>query len=147
MIKANSLSICRSDSPMTPGMRYFQNRAPLKATPFLELPLGSIEPLGWLRNQLEIQAEGMTGHLDEVWPDISSTSGWLGGSGESWERGPYYVDGLLPLGYLLKNGLLNDKVHASSGWTLVSQNQIMQFGLMDNKEESSHMIMVIVLGH
>src|SRR6266566_4754256 len=145
MIKANSLSICRSDSPMTPGMRYFQNRAPLKATPFLELPLGSIEPLGWLRNQLEIQAEGMTGHLDEVWPDISSTSGWLGGSGESWERGPYYLDGLLPLAYLLKNEKLIAKVQPWIEWTLASQNENGQFGPMVNEDWWSRMIMLKVL--
>src|SRR5260370_16806131 len=80
-----------------------QSRPPLRATPFLELPLGSIEAAGWLRDQLEIQAEGMTGHLDEVWQDVGPNSGWLGGSGESWERGPYYLDGLLPLAYLLKD--------------------------------------------
>jgi len=77
------------------------NRAPLAAQPFLQLPLGSIKPAGWLRRQLEIQAGGMGGRLDEVWPDVGANSGWLGGTGEAWERGPYFLDGLLPLAWLL----------------------------------------------
>jgi hypothetical protein len=107
---------------MTPNTKYIPNRAPLRTTPLLELPLGSIEPLGWLRKQLEIQSAGMTGHLDEVWPDVSYTSGWLGGSGESWERGPYYLDGLLPLAYLLQDKKLIAKVQPWIEWTLASQN-------------------------
>lgn len=64
---------------------------------FLPLPLGQIRPAGWLLRQLRIQADGLSGHLDEFWPDVGPNSGWLGGTGESWERGPYFVDGLLPL--------------------------------------------------
>ena len=58
---------------------------------FYPLPLASIKPKGWLRRQLEIQAHGLSGHLDEFWPDLGPTSGWLGGDGESWERGPYFL--------------------------------------------------------
>ncbi len=130
---------------MTPGMRYFQNRAPLRATSFLELPLGSIEPLGWLRDQLKIQAEGMTGQLGEVWQDVGHNSGWLGGSGESWERGPYYLDGLLPLAYLLKDEKLIAKVQPWIEWTLTSQSENGQFGPLVNEDWWSRMIMLKVL--
>ena len=44
---------------------------------FDPLPLGCILPGGWLRNQLQIQADGLSGHLDEFWPDIQSNS-WDG---------------------------------------------------------------------
>lgn len=75
---------------------------------FEPLPLGSIHPTGWLLNQLYIQANGLTGHLDEFWPDLAE-SAWIGGSGEGWERGPYWLDGLVPLAFLLENERLKAK--------------------------------------
>lgn len=59
-----------------------------------------ITPRGWLRRQLEIQASGLSGHLDEVWPDVRD-SRWFGGNREGWERVPYWLDGFIPLAYLL----------------------------------------------
>ena len=61
-----------------------------------------IEPRGWLRRQLEIQASGLGGHLHEVWPDIRE-SAWIGGKREGWERVPYWLDGFIPLAYLLRD--------------------------------------------
>ena len=55
---------------------------------FAFLPLRAVEPLGWLREQLQIQASGLSGHLEEVWKDVGPGSGWLGGKGESWETIP-----------------------------------------------------------
>jgi hypothetical protein len=52
---------------------------------FSHLPLGAIRPTGWLLSQLEVQAGGLSGYLDETWPNVNSNSGWLGGSGESSE--------------------------------------------------------------
>lgn len=59
-----------------------------------------IKPSGWLRRQLEIQAKGLSGNLDLVWPDVRD-SAWIGGSAEGWERVPYWLDGFVPLAYLL----------------------------------------------
>ena len=61
-----------------------------------------IKPTGWLRRQLEIQANGLSGNLDKVWPDVSR-SAWIGGDREGWERVPYWLDGFIPLAYLLEN--------------------------------------------
>lgn len=59
-----------------------------------------LKPRGWLRRQLEIQAEGLSGNLDKIWPDIRD-SRWIGGDREGWERVPYWLDGFIPLAWLL----------------------------------------------
>ena len=61
-----------------------------------------IKPKGWLKRQLEIQAEGLSGNLDKMWPDVRE-SAWIGGKREGWERVPYWLDGFIPLAYLLEN--------------------------------------------
>jgi len=81
----------------------------LKPNIFSPLPLGSIKPLGWLKKQLNIQADGLTGHIDEFWEDLGPNNKWLGGDKEGWERGPYYADGLVPLAYLLDDNNLKNK--------------------------------------
>src|SRR6266567_351281 len=96
-------------------------RAPLVSGRFCFLPLGSIRPTGWLRNQLEIQANGLSGHLDETWTDVGPNSGWLGGKGESWERGPYFLDGLVPLAWMLDDARLKAKAQRFMDWTLDHQ--------------------------
>lgn len=58
--------------------------------------------MGWLRRQLEIQAQGLAGNLDKMWPDVKE-SAWIGGDKEGWERVPYWLDGFIPLAYLLED--------------------------------------------
>lgn len=70
---------------------------PLSFVPFTT---NEINPQGWLRRQLEIQAEGLSGNLDKFWPDIKDSK-WIGGDAEGWERVPYWLDGFIPLAYLL----------------------------------------------
>jgi uncharacterized protein len=90
---------------------------------FIPLPLGDVRPTGWLADQLRIQADGLHGHLDEHHEDLSADSAWLGGSGESWEIGPYWLDGLTPLAYLLEDERLLAKVRRWIYYTLDHQEQ------------------------
>ena len=57
------------------------NNPPLVPSVFQALPLGKVKPAGWLLDELKVQAGGLTGHLDEFWPDVGPDSGWLGGTG------------------------------------------------------------------
>ncbi len=121
------------------------NRAPLALNAFDLLPLGSVRPAGWLRQQLLIQANGLGGHLDEIWADVGPGSGWLGGPGESWERGPYFLDGLFPLAVLLEDAALRAKAQRYIEWTLCSQSPDGMFGPKTNNDWWPRMVMLKVL--
>ncbi len=76
---------------------------------FEPVSLKDIKPTGWIRRQLEIQANGLSGNLDKFWPDIKD-SAWFGGKAEGWERAPYWLDGFIPLAYLLQDAKMIAKV-------------------------------------
>src|ERR1019366_3714006 len=122
-----------------------KNRAPLAANAFYALPLGSIQPRGWLRQQLQIQADGLGGHLDETWADVGPNSGWLGGTGEAWERGPYFLDGLVPLAHLLDDARLKAKAQKYVDWTLHNQARNGMIGPNQNDDWWPRMVMLKVL--
>jgi DUF1680 family protein len=108
---------------------YANNRPPLVTKPYVALPIGNIKPAGWLEEQLDRMATGMTGHLDTIYEQVMGTrNGWLGGDGDVWERGPYWLDGLLPLAYITENKQLIDKVQPWIEWTLASQQPNGYFG-------------------
>ena len=103
---------------------YLQNRTPLHPKKYIELPLGAIRPDGWLLHQLELMRDGMTGHLDEWYPSVvGERNGWLGGDGDGWERGVYWLDGLVPLAWLLEDEDLKAKAMPWIEWTLNSQTE------------------------
>jgi DUF1680 family protein len=115
---------------------YLTTRAPLAAVPYAELPLGTIQPRGWLREQLVLMSKGMTGRLDELYPLVCGPrNGWLGGDGDGWERGPYWIDGLLPLAYLLEDEELIAKVKPWVEWSLHNQREDGFFGPIPFEEE------------
>ncbi|HTA85112.1 MAG TPA: beta-L-arabinofuranosidase domain-containing protein [Silvibacterium sp.] len=122
-----------------------RNRDPLAPNAFNLLPLGSIRPTGWLRAQLLVQANGLGGHLDETWADVGPNSGWLGGTGESWERGPYFLDGLVPLAYQLDNARLKAKAQKYIDWTLNHQQPNGMIGPHSNDDWWPRMVMLKVL--
>ncbi len=98
--------IAESRSTDTKGQEI---HAGLAEPAFRPLPLGSIKPAGWLERQLRLQADGLSGHLDEFWPDVGQSQ-WFGGSAEGWERAPYWLDGVIPLAWLLDDEALKAKV-------------------------------------
>jgi hypothetical protein len=112
------------------------NRHPLVTNPYIELPLGSVKPEGWLLQQLTLMKQGMTGHLDEWYPTVvGNRNGWLGGDGDGWERGPYWLDGLVPLAWLLEDDELKAKAMPWIEWALSSQTSSGYFGPVPFEQE------------
>ena len=111
------------------GAPFAHNRAPLAPKAYAELPLGAIRAQGWLLEMLERQRSGATGQMDRLYPEVMGPrNGWLGGDGDQWERGPYWIDGLLPLAYILDDGQLKAKVQPWVEWALQSQREDGYFG-------------------
>jgi DUF1680 family protein len=102
------------------------------------LPLGSIKPAGWLKHQLTIMRDGATGHLDEYYAKVRNDNGWLGGKGDGWEETPYWLDGALPLAYLLDDKALQEKVLRYVNWTLEHQRPSGYFGPLTGAERDKN---------
>jgi len=122
-----------------------RNRTPLAANAFYLLSVGSIRARGWLDEQLRIQANGLSGHLDETWADVGPNSGWLGGMGESWERGPYFLDGLVPLAWLIDDPILKAKAQKFVDWTLEHQAASGMIGPASNDDWWPRIVMLKAL--
>ena len=108
---------------------YITNQEPLIVQPYTSLPLGAIKPKGMLLKMLELQRDGLTGNLDSIYSLVcGNTNGWLGGDGDGWERGPYWLDGLVPLAYILDDDLLKDKAQRWIEWCIQNQREDGYFG-------------------
>ncbi len=111
------------------------NRVPLLRTPFVALPLGSVRPLGWLLTQCQMQRDGLTGNAEALYADdLGTNSAWLGGTGESWERGPYYFRGLVDLAYTLVDPGLKEKAQKWMDWLLDHQRSDGYIGPASNSD-------------
>ena len=64
-------------------------------------PVGSLKPQGWLADELQLQASGLTGYLAHFWADIANSS-FIGGKADGGlhERTPYWLNGLVPNSFL-----------------------------------------------
>lgn len=108
---------------------YTTNQKPLIEQPYVALPYGAIKPNGMLRELLERQRDGLTGNLDEVYEVVcGENNGWLGGEGDTWERGPYWLDGLTPLAYILDDEELKAKIQPWIEWSIENQREDGFFG-------------------
>ena len=126
---ALSFSLTAQPGSQTSAKVYTNSRAPLKQNTYTELPLGAIKPQGWLKEMLVRQKNGATGNLDKLYPLVmNERNGWLGGDGDQWERGPYWIDGLLPLAYLLEDKELIAKTSPWVEWAIKSQQPDGYFG-------------------
>jgi hypothetical protein len=135
---------------------YVSNRAPLAPSPLIKLPIGSITPAGWLRRQLELERDGMTGHLEELskWCQFDGNA-WTSPDGEGdygWEEVPYWLKGYGDLGYVLKDDTIIREARKWIDGVLSSQQHDGFFGPCANKTGLDgapdlwpHMVMLNVL--
>src|ERR1700730_14970777 len=83
---------------------YTSNRSPLQPQYFVKLPVTAIKPGGWLRRQLELQRDGLTGNLGEISVWLTKTdNAWVNESGKGkygWEELPYWLKGYGDIAYM-----------------------------------------------
>ena len=95
------------DRPDTDAVNnsYRQNRSPLLPQNFIKLPVGVVQPEGWILKQLELQKDGLNGQLGEIsaWLDKENNA-WLGtGTDYGWEEVPYWLKGYGNMAYILND--------------------------------------------
>jgi hypothetical protein len=95
---------------------------------FEKIPAGQVRAEGWLKTQLDYQISGLSGNLDRMWADVGPNSAWLGGTGEGWERGPYYLRGIVSLAYVTQNVAMLAKIKPWLESILKSQTPEGYFG-------------------
>src|SRR5437588_6543941 len=155
-VQSASPSTSATNSPTTRPSPYVSNRAPLLPSAFIKLPIGSIEPRGWLRHQLELERDGMVGHLEEIsrWCKYDNNA-WVNpeGTGHSgWEELPYWLKGYGELGYVLKDQAIIREARKWIDAVLASQEpdgwfgpRSLKTGLEGKPDLWSHMVMCNVL--
>ena len=109
-----------------------QNREPLAPAPLLKLTAGSIEPRGWLRQQLLLQAEGFHGHLEEISPFLQHDgNAWLSPTGagqRGWEEVPYWLKGYLNCALVLRDDAMLENARFWIEGAIASQQPDGWFG-------------------
>ncbi|WP_423127989.1 beta-L-arabinofuranosidase domain-containing protein [Gaoshiqia sp. Z1-71] len=84
---------------------YLSNRAPLQPAHFIKLPLGSIQPEGWILKLMELQKDGLCGHLGEIsaWLEKDNNA-WLSEGGDhGWEEVPYWLRGYADMAFIFND--------------------------------------------
>jgi uncharacterized protein len=94
----------------------------LRKPVFEPLSINEIHPEGWLLNQLKIQSRGLSGSLDKFWPDIKDSQ-WLGGCNEGWERLPYWLDGFIPLAWLINDEDMKSRARNYINYIILHQGK------------------------
>jgi hypothetical protein len=119
---------------------YVSNAKPLAPSPLLKLPIGAIKPEGWLRRQLELQADGFSGRLTEISKFLNKEgNAWLAADGQGhspWEEMPYWLKGFGDMGYVLGDKRIIDETKVWIEAILNSRQSDGWFGPVANKAGS-----------
>ena len=101
-VKVSTVSVFPTE---TESVCYQSNRAPLQREQLIKLPTGSIKPAGWLLRQLELQKDGLNGHLGEIsiWLSKDDNAWLTDGGAWGWEEVPYWLRGYSSLSYIFED--------------------------------------------
>ncbi len=105
LLSIQTVVVSDGPNPAATNVSYVGNRKPLGGTPFIKLPVGAIQPKGWLLEYLKRQRNGLTGNLGKIsaWLEKKDNA-WLSPDGTGkwgWEEVPYWLKGYANLGYIL----------------------------------------------
>ena len=130
--QADEIRCVRRPSNSRRNSFYASNRAPLANEYFVKLPVTSVRPGGWLRRQLELQRDGLTGHLDEISIWLSKPdNAWLSKDGKGkhgWEELPYWLKGFANIGYMLGDAGMIERATFWIDAVLANQRESGDFG-------------------
>lgn len=111
---------------------YLTNQSPLLPQHFVKLPVGAVHPQGWLKKALELQRDGLAGHLGEISAWLTKkNNAWLSADGKGdwgWEELPYWLKGYANMGYVLGDKKMIDESMVWINGTLNSQRPNGDFG-------------------
>ncbi len=133
---------------------YAPNRTPLQSTPLVKLPITAFEPGGWLKKNLQLQRDGLTGHLGEISVWLTKPgNAWLSPDGKGqygWEEVPYWLRGYSRVAYALRDPQMIAETKFWVDGTLNSQRPSGDFGPVHNhsggfRDLWAQMLMIQVL--
>jgi len=113
---------------------YTASKAPLAREYFTKLPVTAFKPGGWLKKQMELQRDGLTGHLGEIsiWL-TKKDNAWLSREGTGkygWEELPYWLKGYANIGYMLGDRNMIKEAKFWIEFVLTNQRENGDFGPM-----------------
>ena len=116
-----------------------------------KLPVGAIKPDGWVLKQLELQRDGLNGHLGEIsaWLDRNNNAWLVDGGDRGWEEVPYWLRGYSHLAFLLDDPEMQKESRFWIDAVLGSQKENGYFGPLNEingrPEVWAQMIMLWIL--
>ena len=132
----NRIDVVKQPDTKQTNTFYVGNRPPLTPSPFIKLPIEAIKPQGWVLRQLELEAEGFTGHLLEISRFLKKeNNAWLSKEGQGhspWEEVPYWLKGFCNLGYVLNDKRIIDEAQTWIEATIAGRREDGYFGPRSN---------------
>lgn len=132
----NKVTIVDRPSTKVVNNHYVSNREPLLPGYFIKLPVGQVKPKGWTKKMLELQRDGLVGHLGEIsaWLNKKNNA-WLNAGGEyGWEEVPYWLKGYGNMAYILNDQKMLDETRIWIEAAIKSQQPDGYFGPVNERD-------------